>query len=97
MAVSIRYTIGKRKFLSPGTNFKHILLEFFIDFTLKSSSDDRLVVSGENTRLQRKRSRVRFPHSANICVYEHVCLYWVWVFLSICMYLQKNVVCINSL
>jgi hypothetical protein len=34
---------------------------------------------GRNTRLLRKRSRVRFPHSANICV--HV----------ICMYLQKNV------
>jgi hypothetical protein len=31
-----------------------------------------------------------FPHSANICVHEHVCSYWVWVFLCIiCMYLQK--------
>jgi hypothetical protein len=36
--------------------------------------------SGGNTRLLRKRSRVRFPHSANNCVHEHVCLYWVWVF-----------------
>jgi hypothetical protein len=43
--------------------------------------------SGRNTRLLRKRSRVRFPHSTNICVHEHVCLYWVWVFLCIiCMY-----------
>jgi hypothetical protein len=33
--------------------------------------------SGWNTRLLRKRSRVRFPHSANICVHEHVYLYWV--------------------
>jgi hypothetical protein len=49
--------------------------------------------SGGNTRLLRKRSRVQFPHSANICVHEHVCLYWVWVFLCIiCMYIQnKNV------
>jgi hypothetical protein len=47
--------------------------------------------SGRNTRLLRKRSRVRFPHSANICVHEHVCLYWVWVFLCIiCMYLQEK-------
>jgi hypothetical protein len=47
--------------------------------------------SGGNTRLLRKRSRVRF-HSANICVHEHVCLYWVWVFLCIkCMYLQKGI------
>jgi hypothetical protein len=28
--------------------------------------------SGGNTRLLRKRSRVRFPHSENICVHEHV-------------------------
>jgi hypothetical protein len=27
--------------------------------------------SGVNTRRLRKRSRVRFPHSANICVHEH--------------------------
>jgi hypothetical protein len=47
--------------------------------------------SGGNTRLLRKRSRVRFPHNSNISVYEHVCLYWVWVFLCIiCMYLQKR-------
>jgi hypothetical protein len=47
--------------------------------------------SGVNTRLLRQRSRVRFPHSANICVHEHVCLYWVWVFICIiCMYLQKK-------
>jgi hypothetical protein len=33
-----------------------------------------------------------FPHSANICVHEHVCLYLVWVFLRIiCMYLQKYI------
>jgi hypothetical protein len=43
---------------------------------------------GRSTRLLRKRSRVQFPQSANICVHQHVCLYWVWVFLS--MYLQKN-------
>jgi hypothetical protein len=48
--------------------------------------------SGGNTPLLRKRSRVRFPHSANICVHEHDCLYWVCVFLCmICMYLTKNV------
>jgi hypothetical protein len=29
--------------------------------------------SGGNTRLLRKRSQVRFPHSANICVHEHIC------------------------
>jgi hypothetical protein len=47
--------------------------------------------SGVNTRLLRKRSRVRFPHNANIYVHEHVCLYWVSVFLRIiCIYLQKN-------
>jgi hypothetical protein len=47
--------------------------------------------SGENTRLLRQRLRIRFPHSANICVHEHVCLYWVWVFLCIiCKYLQKK-------
>jgi hypothetical protein len=47
--------------------------------------------SGVNTRLLRKRSLVRFPHSANIWVHEHVCLYWVWVFLCIiCMYLRKR-------
>jgi hypothetical protein len=46
--------------------------------------------SGGNTHLLRKRSRVRFPHNANICVHEHVCLYWVWVFLcNICIY-KKN-------
>jgi hypothetical protein len=28
--------------------------------------------SCRNTRLLCKRSRVRFPHSANICVHEHV-------------------------
>jgi hypothetical protein len=28
--------------------------------------------SGENTRLLRKRSRVRFPHSANICVHTRL-------------------------
>jgi hypothetical protein len=48
---------------------------------------------GGYTRLLRKRSRVRLPHSANICVHENVCLYWVWVFLCIiCMYLQKKCV-----
>jgi hypothetical protein len=36
---------------------------------------------GGNTRLLRQRSRVRFPHSANICVHEHVCLYFVWVYV----------------
>jgi hypothetical protein len=35
-----------------------------------------------NLCLLRKRSRVRFPLSANIYVHEHVCLYWVWVFLQ---------------
>jgi hypothetical protein len=46
---------------------------------------------GGNTRLLRKRSLVRFPHCANICVHENVCLYWVWGFLCIiCMYLQKK-------
>jgi hypothetical protein len=45
--------------------------------------------SGVNTRLLRQRSQVRIPHNANICVHEHVCLYWVWVFLCIiCMYLS---------
>jgi hypothetical protein len=30
-------------------------------------------------------------HSANICVHEQVCLYWVWVFLCIiCMYLHNT-------
>jgi hypothetical protein len=56
--------------------------------------------SGGNTRLLRKRSRVRFPHSAIICVHKHVCLYWVWVFLCIiCMCLQKKCkqVCIYPL
>jgi hypothetical protein len=39
------------------------------------------------------RARVRFTHSADICVYEHVCSYWVWVFLCIiCVYLQKKIV-----
>jgi hypothetical protein len=48
-------------------------------------------LSGLNTRLLRKRSRVRFPHSTNICLHEHVCLYWVWVFLCIiCRYEQKK-------
>jgi hypothetical protein len=50
--------------------------------------------SGGNTRLLRKGSCVRFPHSANICVLcvpEHVCLYWVWVFLCIiCIHYQPN-------
>jgi hypothetical protein len=32
-----------------------------------------------------------FPHSANICVHEHVCLYWVWVFLCIICIYKKNV------
>jgi hypothetical protein len=32
--------------------------------------------NGPNTRLLRKRSRVRFTHSTNICVHEHVCLVW---------------------
>jgi hypothetical protein len=36
-----------------------------------------IMSSGANTRLLRKRSRVRFPLSANICVHEIVCLYWV--------------------
>jgi hypothetical protein len=47
--------------------------------------------SGLIARLLRKRLRVRFPHSANICVHEHVCLYWVWMFLCIIwMNLQKK-------
>jgi hypothetical protein len=29
--------------------------------------------------LLRKRSCVRSPHSTNICVHEHVSLYWGWV------------------
>jgi hypothetical protein len=37
-----------------------------------------------NTRLL--RSRVRFPHSTNICVYEHLYLYWVWAFSMNGMY-----------
>jgi hypothetical protein len=28
----------------------------------------------------------------NICVHEHVCLYWVSVFLYICMDLQKKTI-----
>jgi hypothetical protein len=46
--------------------------------------------SGGNTRLLRKRLRVRFPHSANICVHAHVCTYWVWVFLCIIHYFTKK-------
>jgi hypothetical protein len=30
------------------------------------------------------------PHSANICVHKHVCLYWVWVFLCIVCICKKN-------
>jgi hypothetical protein len=48
--------------------------------------------SSGNTRLLRKRSRVRFPHNANICVREHVCLYWVWVFLCIMYVFAKKYV-----
>jgi hypothetical protein len=46
--------------------------------------------SGRNTRLLRKRSRVPSLHSTNICVHEHVCLYWVWVFSMYNMYLLKK-------
>jgi hypothetical protein len=46
--------------------------------------------NGLNTRLLRKRSRVRLPHSTNICVHEYVCLYCVWTFSILCMYLQKK-------
>jgi hypothetical protein len=53
--------------------------------------------SGRNTRLLRKRLRVRFPHSANICVHEHVrcigsgCYYYYYIyvfFLNKQMYLS---------
>jgi hypothetical protein len=46
--------------------------------------------SDRNTRLLRKRSLVRFPHNANICVHVHVFLYWV--VLGVSMYnTKKNV------
>jgi hypothetical protein len=38
----------------------------------------------------RKWPRIRFPHSTNICVHEHVCWYTVWVFLHI-LYMYKKV------
>jgi hypothetical protein len=68
---------------------KHVLL--CIETTRPNTIRRPMWPSGVNTRLLRQRSRVRFPHSANICVHEHVCLYWVWVFLCIiCLYLQKK-------
>jgi hypothetical protein len=45
-------------------------------------------------------ARGRGPHSTNICVHEHVCLYWVWVFLCYNMYVftkQSIYVSINPL
>jgi hypothetical protein len=54
--------------------------------------------SGQNTRIVRKRSLIRLPHSAHICVNEHICLYWAWVFQCIiCMFLQKKEVYIYPL
>jgi hypothetical protein len=41
-------------------------------------------------------SRVQFPYSTNICVHEHVCLYWVFLCI-ICMYLQENVILVYPL
>jgi hypothetical protein len=68
-----------------------VVLTATIDYFYTSYERQPIWRSGGNTRLLRKTSRVRFPHSANICVHEHVYLYWVWVFLCIiCMYLQKK-------
>jgi hypothetical protein len=54
-------------------------------------------LSGLYTRLLRNIPRVRSSHSTNICVYEHVCLYWVLVFsILIRMYLQKKIISIYS-
>jgi hypothetical protein len=30
--------------------------------------------------------RVRSPHTTNICVHEHICLYWLWEFFVYNMY-----------
>jgi hypothetical protein len=43
-----------------------------------------------NTRLLRKESRVRFPHSTDISVHAHVCLHWVWVFSMYSMYVFRK-------
>jgi hypothetical protein len=47
--------------------YKHLCVNMSVDGRFG-------VVVGINTRLHRKMSRVRFPHSANICVHEHVVL-----------------------
>jgi hypothetical protein len=52
----------------------------------------KYLIKGNTHRTKQITCTIRFPHCANICVHEHVCLYWVWVLLCIiCMYLQKNV------
>jgi hypothetical protein len=50
---------------------------YFTPYKIKRTTNWR---NGPNTRLLRKRSRVRFPHSTNVCVHEYVCFYWVWAF-----------------
>jgi hypothetical protein len=41
-----------------------------------------------------RRGRGFDSRAVLICVHEHVCLYWVWVFLCIiCMHLQKKNLC----
>jgi hypothetical protein len=44
-------------------------------FTTPAIPDNNMWRSGGNTHLLRRRSQVRFPHSANFCVDEQVCLY----------------------
>jgi hypothetical protein len=47
--------------------------------------------SGGNTRLLRKRSRVRFLHSANICVHEQGCLGLGVSVYNMYVFTKKNV------
>jgi hypothetical protein len=60
-------------------------------FRFSLTIDDLAIGVVANTRFLRKRSGVRISHSVNFCVHEHVCLYWVWVFLCyMYVFTKKN-------
>jgi hypothetical protein len=54
---------------------------------------DTITIAYHSRFIPDSGSRVQFPHSTNICVYEDVCLYWVWAFSMYSMYVftKKNV------
>jgi hypothetical protein len=61
------------------------LLELRIHILFNATTDWR---NGLNSRLLRKRSRIRFPHSTNICVHKHVCMYLQKKSIYVCIFIR---------